>query len=86
MNPALPEIALDRIIASFEADLAAVTDQEIADVLAELRLNPAMKLSSVWVDVLFLLPHLHETSSSEDDAPSDIAAARFPSDIGKEPD
>jgi hypothetical protein len=83
MKRATPEVALDRIIASLEGDLAAAPDVEIAEALAELRLNPAMKHSTVWADVLFRIPDVSTTSQREELGASEGESKRRPAIVHK---
>ena len=55
MSVPRPEQALERILATLEAELVAATDDEIMAAAKDLGMNPAMKGSAAFGDIRAML-------------------------------
>jgi hypothetical protein len=60
--------ALARILEALEREIVGMPDEEIAAILDELGMRPAMRGSAAWADLLYLplRPEATEDQTSED--------------------
>jgi hypothetical protein len=55
MKDTFPELGFERVLTSLQSDLLAATDQEIAEIAAEIGLKPGMQGSIALAGVLMVV-------------------------------